>query len=352
MKRATVVKAALATKAVALALTLWWAACARATGKEQPVVENAIPVRLVAVQDLSYAEPVTGTGTLSTADELALSFKVGGVVASAPIQEGQIVRRGQVLATLDQREINAQLSKARVAMGKAERDLARVRNLQRDSVATLEQLQDATSVLEMARSDYNGVAFNQRFATIVAPADGVILHKAAAAGELVASGQTVLILGSTASGSVVRVGVTDRDIVRLRQGDRAEVTFTAYPEQVFHAVVSEIAAGANPATGTFAVAVRLSAPPRVASGLVGSVTIQPSATGNTLFIPLEAVTEADGDHGYVYTVQGNVAKRLPVIITSIDENRVAVAAGLNNVKTIVSAGAAYLSDGSKVKVVP
>lgn len=334
-----------------LSSTVALSACARATGKEQAVVETAVPVRLVNVQDFAYAEPVTSTGTLTTHDELQLSFKVGGIVARIAVQEGVMVRKGQVLATLDLREINAQLSKARTGLAKAERDLTRVRNLQRDSVATLEQLQDATSAMEVARSDYSAVAFNQRYATIVAPADGVILRKAVEAGELVASGETVVVLGSVESGSVVRVGVADRDAVRLKLGDAAQVTFSAFPKEVFTGRVAEIPAAANALTGTYAVEVRLDAPPRIASGLVGTVTIQPRATGSLRFIPVESITEADGDRGYVYALRGDVAQRVPVTIASIDENRVAISGGLDGVAAIVSAGAAYLSDGAKVKVV-
>jgi RND family efflux transporter MFP subunit len=334
------------------AITIALAACTGASGKENTMEETAVPVRLAEVEETDYAEPVEATGTLTTRDELQLSFKVGGVVARVTAQEGAAVRKGEILATLDLREINAQLAKAKTALTKAERDLARVRNLHRDSVATLEQLQDATSALDMARSDYNGVAFNQSYATIVAPSNGVVLKKLAEPGELVSVGEAVVVFGSVSSGSVVRAGVADRDAVRLRIGDPATITFSAYPDRAFTGSVSEIPAAANPMTGTYAVEVKVNNPPDMASGLVGRVNVRPSLRGRVRLIPIEAITEADGGHGFVYVVDGTTARRVQVAVSSIDGSRVAIGAGLDDVTHVVSAGGAYLSEGTKVKVIP
>ena len=334
-----------------VAVAVMLGSCAGASGDPQTSpTTTSVPVRLVSVVNAEYAEPVEATGTLTTRDELDLSFKVGGVVARVVAQEGTFVRKGTVLAALDLREINASLEKARTGLAKAERDLARVKNLHRDSVATLEQLQDATSAAEIARSDYSSVAFNQRYATIVAPSDGVVLKKHVESGELIGAGQAVVQFGSISSGSVVRVGVADRDAVRLNLGDRASVSFSAYPDRTFAGVVSEIPAAANPMTGTYAIEVRLESAPGMASGLVGRVKIEPSMRGSVQMIPIEAVVEADGSQGYVFILNGDVAKRIPVSIASIGDGQVAINGGLGDATQVVGAGAAYLSDGVKVTV--
>lgn len=338
-----------ATRVVLLSVLA--AACAGAEGKPDVAVMAAIPVRLAAVQEGGATQPVEATGTLTTSDELELSFKTGGVVARVLVHEGQTVRAGQPLAALDLREIDAQLAKARTALAKAQRDQARARNLYQDSVATLENVQDATSALEIAQSDYTAAAFNQRYAAIVAPADGVVLRKHAAAGELVAAGQPVIVLGSASSGSIVRAGVPDRDAVRLQLGDPAVVTFSAYPGREFAGRVSEVPAAANPMTGTYAVEVRLADAPGMATGLIGNVRIRPRAQGAARSIPIEALVEADGNRAVVYTLEGDVAKRRDIAIAAIDDRHVAVTAGLEGADAVVSAGGVYLSDGAKVKVV-
>ena len=96
------------------------------------------------------------------------------------VAEGQQVRRGQPLATLDLREIDAQVCRRAQRRHKAERDLERAEALYADSVATLAQVQDARTGAEVARSGLQAAAFNRRYATIVAPADGVVLRRLAA----------------------------------------------------------------------------------------------------------------------------------------------------------------------------
>ena len=326
-------------------------ACAGAEGKPDVAVIPAIPVRLASIVDGNGVRAVEATGTLTTSDELQLSFKIGGVVARVLVREGQTVKAGQALAALDLREIDAQLAKARTGVSKAQRDLARAQNLYRDSVATLENVQDATSALEIAQSDYTSAAFNQRYAIIVAPANGVVLHKLANAGELVSPGQPVVVMSSASSGSIVRVGVPDRDVVRLKIGDPATVTFSAYPDQQFAGRVSEIPAAANPQTGTYAVEVRLTQSPGVATGLIGNVRITPRIAGTARAIPIEALVEADGNRAVVYTVDNDIARRRDIAIATIDDRSVAVTAGLDDASLVVTAGGVYLSDGAKVKVV-
>ena len=86
-----------------------------------------LPSGVAPVTDDSAAQPVTATGVVALRDEIALSFKIGGVVSQVLVREGESVRAGQLLATLDLREIDAQVSKAQSAATKAERDLARIR---------------------------------------------------------------------------------------------------------------------------------------------------------------------------------------------------------------------------------
>src|SRR5262249_7984151 len=227
------------------------AACSRPAAQHPSLTDAAArPVRIAAVAESSLSRPVTGTGTLGAKDELTLSFKVGGVVARVLVDAGDRVPRGQVLATLERREIDAAVAKARSAEEKAARDVARFERLYTDSVVTLVQLQDARTVLRAARADLDAATFNQRHATIVAPAAGAVLGRRANPGELVASGTPVLTLASAARGAVLRVGLPDRDVVRVRAGNPAAVRFDAYPDRVFAGRVREIAAAATPGTGT------------------------------------------------------------------------------------------------------
>lgn len=331
------------------------AACGRDAQAEAPRGPDAVAVRTAPVTREWVTRPVEATGTLHSKDEIQLSFKIGGIVAQVLVAEGQQVRRGQPLATLDLREVDAQVAAARSGVDKAERDLARAEALYADSVATLAQVQDARTGADVARSGLQAAAFNRRYATIVAPADGVVLRRLAEGGELVSPGAPVVVLGSSERGQVLRVGVADRDAVRLKPGDAATVRFDAFPGEAFAGSVREVAPSADPRTGTYQVEVSVSGGGRpLANGLVGRVEIRPAAGTEMALVPIQAILEADGTEATVYTLaaDGRTARRLPVTVGFIAGERVAVSGGLEGVESVVTDGAAYLGDGAAVKVVP
>src|SRR5262245_53738388 len=230
-------------------------------------VSTAIPVRLASVTDDSAPQPVTATGIIALRDEVTLSFKIGGVIAQVLVREGATVRAGQLLATLDLREIDAQVAKARSAAAKADRDLARVTRLYKDSVATRQQMDDATTGAEVARADLETATVNQQYARIVAPSTGVILRRAAEPGELVSTGAPIVTLGSRTSGTIMRASLPDRDVVRLAVGNRATVHVDAQPGRALQGVVRQIGAAADPRTGTYAVEIALDAPDGLNAGM-------------------------------------------------------------------------------------
>jgi RND family efflux transporter MFP subunit len=313
-----------------------------------------VPVRVAAVSVERAAVPVVATGTLGPKDDVTLSFKVGGVVARVLVDEGQSVAAGQLLASLDFGEIDPGVARARAAADKADRDLARAKRLYADSVATLEQLQNAETARDAAQAEYDAASFNRRHASIVAPSAGVILRRSAEPGELVQPGSAILSLGSRSRGQVMRVWLADRDVVRIRRGDRAVAQFDAFPGQAFEGEVREIAAAADPMTGTFKVEIALPISVGPGSGLVGSVEIRPTAQAAVALVPAEAVLEADGSRGVVYTVDADrrTAHRRAVTVAYLAGARIAIAAGLEGVRDVVTDGAAYLDDGRAVEVRP
>ena len=310
-------------------------------------------VRTEAVIEEDLVFPIRATGTVGPRDEVSLGFKVGGVIERVLVDEGWEVKAGQPLAQLELGEIDAAVTRARSAAAKADRDLERAKRLYADSVVALAQLQDAETAAEVARADLDAASFNRRYAVITAPAAGVILSRAGEPGELVSSGTEVLVLGSRARGTVVRVGLPDRDVLRVARGNRAKLVFDALARRVFEGTVSEIGGAAQPGTGTYTVEISVREGGELAAGLVGSAEIEPQHGMRAALVPIEAVLEADGDAGTVFVLSagGDRAERRRIRLARLDGDRVAVVAGLRAGERVVTDGAAYLDDGAKVRVV-
>jgi multidrug efflux system membrane fusion protein len=328
-----------------------------------PAASPAVPVHVAdAMRPGDLA--ITATGTLGAKDEIPLAFKMGGVVARIAVDEGARVRAGQVLAELDLREIDALVAKATAAAQKAGRDAARAERLQKDSVLTLAQLQDAQTMRDVAEADLRAARMNREYAAITAPTDGVVLARGVNPGAQVAPGMRVLLLGSSARGAVLRAGVPDRDALRVRVGDATTVTFDAAPGRTVAGRVRQVAAAADARTGTYTVEVALDGAADLPSGLVGRVRISSgagraaagtaSAGGagvGVLAIPAEALVEGAGECGTVFVLDatGTVALRRAVVLAGLDGERVLVR-GLAPGTRVVTAGAAWLKDSTRVEI--
>ncbi|HEX8528913.1 MAG TPA: efflux RND transporter periplasmic adaptor subunit [Cytophagales bacterium] len=331
-------------------------ACGGKKAAETQTPETPTAVSTAPVTRQPLVAPVTGSGVLASKKEAKLSFKTGGIVAALRADEGQDVRKGQVLALLNLTEIDAQVAQARNNFEKAGRDRDRVQRLYADSAATLEQMQNATTGYEVAAAAFTAARFNRQHSVIVAPEDGRILRRQVEEGELINPGSSVFLFagGAAGAGWVVRTGIADRDMVKLKIGDRAKMTFDAYPGVSFPAVVTEIAGAADPVNGTFEVELKVDArDKKLVTGLVAKAEIFPSGGSEMLVVPIEALAEADGERASVYTLgeDGTTVRKLPIRTAGIYGDVVAVREGLQEGTAVITKGTAYLTETSKVKVV-
>ncbi len=313
---------------------------------------DRIPVRLVPVTRQKMSKPVSASGYVSAAEESKLSFKIGGLIDSIYAGEGDRVNKGTLLASLKPDEIAAMASQAKSAFEKAKRDLERAENLYSDSVATLEQVQNAKTGMEVAKAQLEIARFNLAHASIVAPEDGKILKRLAERNELIAPGYPVFLFGAGRKDWVIKIGVPDLDVVRCKTGDPAEIAFDAYPGETFQGAVREIAGAPDPMSGLFEISLRIDSGRKpLMTGFVGRVSISPSDRNEVAMIPLVSLVRGHEHQGYVFTVKDNEAVRLPVELLFLTNNRAVVSRGLSGIENVVAEGASYLRPGSVVEVI-
>jgi membrane fusion protein, multidrug efflux system len=325
--------------------------------KKPVVIENSeqpVCVQAEIIQETTITNSIHCSGILSSKQISKLSFKTGGIINRMLVDEGSVVRKGQVLATLDMTEISAQVNQARVASEKAGRDLERAKNLFADSVVTLEVLQNATSAYDAAFETKNIAEFNQRYSQIVAPSNGRIIGKLTEVNELIAPGMPVLIFSEQATDEwIVKAGVSDKDRVAIKIGDNAVLSFDAFRGKEFTAKVTQLSELADQTSGTFEV--ELTVKPgdtRFINGLVAAVKISSSFTQTVSLLPPNAITEVNGMKGFVYVVnpENATAKKIPVTISYIENNELAILEPISQMGMVITKGATYLEDGSKIKI--
>lgn len=339
-------------------LLLLVAACGKKDTPEEalpPNTQEEIPVKVTLVGKENTSESITASGVVSSDTEARLSFKTGGVIDQIYVDEGSAVKKGQLLAKLNLTEINAQVSQAEQGIQKAERDLQRAQNLYRDSVATLEQVQNATTALQVAKENGKIAQFNLSYSEIRAPMSGKILKKLMNEGELAGPGNPVFMMhAASASDWVVKAGITDKDFVRLKVGDAAKITFDAYPNQVFTGTVKELPESADPMSGLYPVDFKFNTQgKKFTYGMFATVRLGSTATNSSDYIavPIDAIIEGNGSNAFVFVPEGNKVKKTPVRIAFLKDEQALISSGLSEGTPVITDGSAYLTEKSFIKVI-
>lgn len=314
---------------------------------------DAIPVKTQIISPTLISFPIVCTGIVGSDQEARLSFKTGGIISSLSVEEGETVRKGQLLGSLSLNEINSQVAQANEGVEKARRDLQRAESLLRDRAATTEQVQNAKTGLTVAEQNLNIAKFNQQYSSIVSPVNGKVLRKLMNEGELAGPGTPVFVVESDQSNDrILKTSISDVDWVRTSLGDTAKIELDAYPGIEFTAVVDEIAAAADQMTGTFPIKLRfinLSKP--AATGMVGKITITPQKPEAQMLVPMEALYEANDSKAMVYVLNPDkkTVSRKEIRIVNILSNQAAII-GLDGTSEVVTAGVSYLRDKATVTV--
>ncbi len=316
---------------------------------------DIIPVKISSMSLLEIPDHISATGLVGTEDEARYAFKIGGVISRILVEEGQFFKKGQLLATLNSTEISAGLAQSSLGVEKAERDYARAVNLYKDSVFTLEQLQNTKTALDVARKGRESTAFNERYSKIYAASDGFVSKKTANEGEVVGEGMPVLFVNSIQQHNsyILKVGVTDREWAIVRQGQTAKVTLDGYEGRKFDAVVFRKSQAADRELGSFQIELRLSLNGvRPAVGMFGKAEIATQQDESVMVIPYGSLVEADGDKGFVFTTAGtNRVKKVPVNILRFDNEKVYLRDKPEGVGQIVISNSAYLNEQSIIKII-
>jgi RND family efflux transporter MFP subunit len=329
-------------------------ACSNSDGKSEHAasVTEVIPVSVVALASEELEPVIKTSGLFTTDDETMLAFKTGGIIEKIYVKEGDAIRKGQLLATLNLTEIEAQVSQARLSYEKATRDFSRVERLYKDSVATLEQYQNARTGMEVASKQFESANFNRSYSEIRAMSNGFVLRKLVSEGQVISPGTSVFQTNGAGQGKwILKTGVSDNEWASISIGDKATVTTDAMPEKVFEATVTRKSEGTD-MNGAFTVELQLQSPGKgLASGLFGRATIQATRNVSVWKIPYDALLDGDAQSGYVFaTNDEKTAHKVPVRVASIEKDHVVIQSGLEDVKWLITSGSAYLKEGTSIKI--
>jgi membrane fusion protein, multidrug efflux system len=352
---------------LAPALALAFVALGSACSRPPPPPEPVRAVRTITVGQQSAGTSIDYAGEVRARAESRLSFRVAGKMVTRPVDLGDTVKTGQVLASLDpmdlrlgQQAANSGLEAARVNAEQANADLKRFKELREQGFISAAELDRRDSTFQAAQAQYQqakaqaSVQSNQaRYTTLVSDVKGVVTAIEADPGAVLAAGAPVLRIAPDGPRDVV-FSVPEQQAGQLRalegKPGLLQVRLWGAADAAVPATVREVAAAADPATRTFLVkadvgnaAVRL--------GQTATVSLLVPGASGAFKLPLAAVFEQQGQSQvWLLDTTAMTVRAQPVKVAGAEGNMVLIASGLVAGQTIVSAGAHTLTAGQKVSL--
>lgn len=322
---------------------------------DAPPAAKALPTVRVALVGTTAASPVIqAIGTAVWRQETPLGFTSDGQISRILVNEGDIVRRGQVLATLDTTPIAAELSVAQAEARRAQSELKRLDHLYRNGWVTKQRLESAQAASEVSAAQVRARGFAVQTARVTAPSSGVVLARLAEPTQVIAKGSPVLVIGETDGGYVIRVPVNDRVAASVTMGEPALVRFEALGSTPLQGRIVEIGGRARQTTGTFDVEITLPNAPGLRSGMIGTATlaIAPRGAAAAIILPAIAILSPRAGEGLVYVVDASGTARLrQVRLGDASDVGVEVLSGVKAGERVALSGFDKIRNGARVNAV-
>jgi len=369
------------------------------------------PVATLEAVRGDLVQTVVASGRIITPQRISVGAVITERVVRIPVDEGQTVKRGDVLIVLDARDERAALEQAKASVAQAEAKLRQLREValpaaeqalvqaqatalnarqQFDRTKTLRekgfvvqsQLDDAQRALDIAESqlraarlqvETNGPsgsdyamalrALDQARAnlaaaqvkleqtTITAPVDGVLIARQVEAGDVVQPGKELMVL-APAGETQVDVMIDERQLSRLAVGQKALGSADAFPSERFAAELFYINPGIDPLRGTVEVKLRVPNPPAyLRQDMTVSVDIEVARKSDTVVVPTETVRDANGTSPWVLAVRHYRAVAQPVKLGLRGDARTEILDGVEPGDDLIPATNAVVKPGQRVRAV-
>jgi membrane fusion protein (multidrug efflux system) len=308
-------------------------------------------VQTVPVTMGSIERSVTVSGVVEPLRTVAVNSQLSGQVLVVNVEEGTVVHTGDTLAELDGRELQAQLAAAEAAYQVAEAAFERAQQLRDRQIITLPEYEQQRTGHAAAKATLDQIRTRIGYTHVLSPVNGVVTEKRVEAGDAVGT-QTRLFSVAEVATLVVRVGVSELDVVELKEGDAVQVDLDAFPGRAVNGHIRRIFPTGDPTTRLVPVEVALEPAARsfVRPGFLARTTFALSQRTGVLLIPQGALVGGSSSQA-VFVVEEGRAVRRTVETGLMSEGAVEVVSGLREGEPVVTLGNNLLRDGAEVRVV-
>lgn len=309
---------------------------------EQEETSNAapdeIPVNAVEVRMGLFTDDINAVGTLKGEAEIELRFEVDGTIADFPVLEGSKIRKGQIIAKLNDRDALLKVKRARI-------ELEQMEKLYSLGGVSKTKLDEARLNMDVAQTELDKTR-------IVATRDGILGDKAADVGEFVTPQRKIATLVAIKN-VVVEVGIIEKQIDKVYPGQKINVTVDAYPGNIFDGKIETISPIiSEDGSKTFSIRAKIPNPDNLLlPGMFARSRVITYEMQDAMSVANDALVKTAGGFQVFVVNAENIAEARDVEVGYVATEATQITSGLNPGDVVVVQKPPELKAGSKVKIV-
>jgi len=313
-----------------------------------PEMEAGVPVEVARPERRTISSFLETNGTLEAENDVQIVARTSGPVVELLVEEGMVVKAGQLLARIDDIELRAQVEISEVTLQEARRAHERAKSSHENQIISQEIYDQALTQLESAEAQLDRNEILLEYTRIVAPFDGILIERFVKFAENVTANQSLFRI-SNFDPLLCLIQVPEKELSGLKNGQPAHITVEAWPEERFEARVLRVSPVVDAATGTIKVTLQIAGQGKLSPGMFASVYLVRDSHSDALVIPRSALS-LESLVDTVYVVDGNLAARREIELGYEESALVEVLSGLREEDRVVVVGQDGLSDGTPVYV--
>lgn len=307
-----------------------------------------MPVEVADVKVETMSEKFEAVGTIEAIEEIKVVSEIDASVISLPFTEGSFVKKGEVIAQLDDAQLSAEVSRAEALYNQSKASYNRVKNIVEQNVGTPQNLDDALAELKVAEANLDLAKTRLNKTRIVAPFNGTVGARKVSVGTFLRTGQEITELANL---NQIRVSfsVPEKYLGQLKRNSEVAVYSTVFPGYEVKGKIIAIEPILDADTRNVqVVAAVLNPEQRFRPGMSANVSVVLNEKPDVIAVPNEAVF-ANGNQSFVFVVDpDSTVHRVPVTTGQQTSDVVEIIQGLENGMKIIKAGHQKLFDGAKV----
>lgn len=287
-------------------------------------------------------------GTIEAAEAVTVVGEIDAIVTALPFAEGSTVRKGGLIARLDDAQLAAEVARAEALRAQTKASFERVKSIVDQGAGAPQDLDDAAAALKVAEANLDLARARFAKTRIVAPFTGVIGSRRVSVGSFLRTGQAITDLANVEEMRVT-FSAPERFLGRLRQGAGVAVVTPAFPDTVLQGQIIVVDPVIDEATRTARVVARVQNPARrLRPGMSANIAAVLNRRADALTVPNEAVF-GSGGQSFVYVIgPDSTVHRTAVTLGTRTPDVVEVLRGLTTGTRVVRTGHQKLFDGGRV----